>query len=134
MSMQVTALKYGFSKTISTPFDQAVQRAKDALQKQGFGVQAEINLSNALKEKLGVEVPRQLILGACNPQIAYKALQAEPEISLLLPCNVTLRQTGDNVEVAVIDAGKLMEFVGNPELRPLAEEVRRRLQAVLDEV
>ncbi len=132
--MQVTALKYGFSKTISTPFDQAVQRAKDALQKQGFGVQAEINLSNALKEKLGVEVPRQLILGACNPQIAYKALQAEPEISLLLPCNVTLRQTGDNVEVAVIDAGKLMEFVGNPELRPLAEEVRRRLQAVLDEV
>lgn len=132
--MQVTALKYGFSKTISASFDQAVQRAKDALQKQGFGVQAEINLSNALKEKLGVEVPRQLILGACNPQIAYKALQAEPEISLLLPCNVTVRQTGDNVEVAVIDAGKLMEFVGNPELRPLAEEVKRRLQAVLDEV
>ncbi len=132
--MQVTALKYGFSKTINTSFDQAVQRAKDALQKQGFGVQAEINLSNALKEKLGVDVPRQLILGACNPQIAYKALQAEPEISLLLPCNVTVRQTGENVEVAVIDAGKLMEFVGNPELRPLADEVKRRLQAVLDEV
>jgi uncharacterized protein (DUF302 family) len=132
--MQVTALKYGFSKTLSTSFDQAVQRAKDALQKQGFGVQAEINLSNALKEKLGVEVARQLILGACNPQIAYKALQAEPEISLLLPCNVTVRQTGDKVEVAVIDAGKLMEFVGNPELRPLADEVKRRLQAVLDEV
>lgn len=132
--MQVTALKYGFSKTISASFDQAVQRAKDALQKQGFGVQAEINLSNALKEKLGVEVPRQLILGACNPQIAYKALQAEPEISLLLPCNVTVRQTGDKVEVAVIDAGKLMEFVGNPELRPLAEEVKRRLQTVLDEI
>lgn len=132
--MQVTALKYGFSKTISASFDQAVQRAKDALQKQGFGVQAEINLSNALKEKLGVEVPRQLILGACNPQIAYKALQAEPEISLLLPCNVTVRQADDNVEVAVIDAGKLMEFVGNPELRPLAEEVKRRLQTVLDEI
>jgi uncharacterized protein (DUF302 family) len=132
--MQVTALKYGFSKTLSTSFDQAVQRSKDALQKQGFGVQAEINLSNALKEKLGVEVPRQLILGACNPQIAYKALQAEPEISLLLPCNLTVRQTGENVEVAVIDAGKLMEFVGNPELRPLAEEVKRRLQTVLDEI
>ncbi|HET6936105.1 MAG TPA: DUF302 domain-containing protein, partial [Candidatus Angelobacter sp.] len=87
-----------------------------------------------LKEKLGVEIPRQLILGACNPQIAYQALQAEPEISLLLPCNVTVRQTGDKVEVAVIDAGKLMEFVGNPELRPLADEVKRRLQAVLDEV
>jgi uncharacterized protein (DUF302 family) len=69
---------------------------------QGFGIQAEINISGALREKLGVELPPQIILGACNPQLAYKALQAEPGISLLLPCNVTVRQNGAQVEVAVI--------------------------------
>ncbi len=132
--MQTTALKYGYAKTVSASFDETLDRVRKALQQEGFGVQAEINLSNALREKLGVELPRQLILGACNPQIAYKALQAEPEVSLLLPCNVTLRQTANGVEVAVIDAGKLMEFVGNPELTPLAAEVKRRLQAVLEAV
>ncbi len=129
--MQTTALKYGYSKTISASFEETLDRVRNALKEEGFGVQAEINITNALREKLGVEVPRQLILGACNPQIAYKALQAEPEISLLLPCNVTLRQTSKGVEVAVIDAGKLMDFIGNPQLTPLAAEVQRRLQAVL---
>ncbi len=132
--METTALKYGYAKTVSASFDQTLDRVRGALQKEGFGVQAEINISNALREKLGVEVPRQVILGACNPQIAYKALQAEPEISLLLPCNVTVRQTSNGAEVAVIDAGKLMEFVGNPELIPLAAEVKRRLQAVLESI
>lgn len=132
--MQSTALKYGYSKTVSGTFEQTLDRVRKALQEEGFGVQAEINISSALREKLGVEVPRQLILGACNPQLAYKAMQAEPEITLLLPCNVTLRQNDDGVEVAVIDAGKMMQFVGNPELRPIAEEVNRRLQSVLDRV
>lgn len=132
--MQSTALQYGYSKSVSGTFEQTLDRVRNALQQEGFGVQAEINISNALREKLGVEVPRQLILGACNPQLAYKAMQAEPEITLLLPCNVTLRQNGDRVEVAVIDAGKMMQFVGNPELRPIAEEVNRRLQSVLARV
>lgn len=132
--MQNIALKYGHLKSVSGTFEQTLDRVRKALQEEGFGVQAEINISNALREKLGVEVPRQLILGACNPQLAYKAMQAEPEITLLLPCNVTLRQNGDQVEVAVIDAGKMMQFVGNPELRPIAEEVTRRLQSVLARV
>jgi uncharacterized protein (DUF302 family) len=132
--MQTTALKYGYSKLVQTSFDETLERVRQALQKEGFGVQAEINISNALREKLGVELPRQLILGACNPQLAYKAMQLEPEISLLLPCNVTLRQTPDGVEVAVIDAGKLMQFVGNPDLTPLAEEANRRLQSVLESI
>lgn len=132
--MQTTALKYGYAKVVSASFDETLERVRKALEQEGFGVQAEINISNALREKLGVELPRQLILGACNPQLAYKALQREPEISLLLPCNVTLRQTTDGVEVAVIDAGKLMQFVGNPELTPLAEEANRRLQAVLEKL
>jgi uncharacterized protein (DUF302 family) len=132
--MQTTALKYGYAKVVSASFDDTLERVRKALQQQGFGVQAEINISNALREKLGVELPRQLILGACNPQLAYKAMQLEPEISLLLPCNVTLRQTADGVEVAVIDAGKMMQFVGNPELTPLAQEANRRLQAVLEAI
>lgn len=132
--MQMTAQKYGYVKTVNCSFADAVERVKNALQEQGFGVQAEIDISGALREKLGVEMPPQIILGACNPQLAYQALQAEPEISLLLPCNVTVRQTGQTVEVAVIDAEKLMEFVGNPELKPLATEAKRKLQAVLEKV
>jgi uncharacterized protein (DUF302 family) len=132
--MQTTALKYGYAKVVSTSFDDTLERVRKALQQEGFGVQAEINISNALREKLGVELPRQLILGSCNPELAYKAMQLEPEISLLLPCNVTLRQTADGVEVAVIDAGKMMQFVGNPELTPLAQEANRRLQAVLEAI
>jgi len=132
--MQMTAQKYGYAKTVNCSFADAVERVKNALQEQGFGVQAEIDISGALREKLGVEMPPQIILGACNPQLAYQALQAEPEISLLLPCNVTVRQTGQTVEVAVIDAEKLMEFVGNPELKSLASEAKRKLQAVLEKV
>ncbi|HET9791541.1 MAG TPA: DUF302 domain-containing protein [Candidatus Angelobacter sp.] len=130
----MTAQKYGYAKTVNCSFADAVGRVKNALQEQGFGVQAEIDISGALREKLGVEIPPQIILGACNPQLAYQALQAEPEISLLLPCNVTVRQAGQTVEVAVIDAEKLMEFVGNPELKPLASEAKRKLQAVLEKV
>ncbi len=132
--MQATALKYGYSKIVNLPFSEALDRTKKALQEQGFGVQAEINISSALREKIGVEVPPQIILGACNPHLAHKALQAEPEISLLLPCNVTVRQEGQQVKVAVIDAEKLMDFVGNPELKPLAAEAKRRLEAVLETI
>ena len=134
MTTAITALKYGSSRSIAASFDDAVVRAKKALEQEGFGVQAEIDISKALKEKLGVDVPRQLILGACNPRLAFQALQAEPEVALLLPCNVTVSQKPGAVEVAVIDAGRLMEFVGNPALKPLAEEVSRRLQAVLEKV
>lgn len=130
----MTTQKYGYSKTVNFPFSEALERTKRALQEQGFGIQAEINISGALREKLGVELPPQIILGACNPQLAYKALQAEPGISLLLPCNVTVRQNGAHVEVAVIDAEKLMEFVGNPDLKPLAAEAKRRLQAALGSI
>ena len=132
--MQMTALKFGYSRTVSYSFSEALERTKRALQEQGFGVQAEINISNALREKLGIEVAPQIILGACNPQLAYKALQAEPEISLLLPCNVTVRQDGQRVQVAVIDAEKMMDFVGNPELKPLAAEAKRKLQVALEKI
>lgn len=130
----ITALNYGSSKTVTGSFEETVERVKQALQREGFGVQAEIDITKALKEKLGVEIPRQLILGACNPQLAFQALQLEPEVSLLLPCNVTLTQKPGAVEVAVVDAGRLMEFVGNPALQPIAREANRRLHAVLQAV
>ena len=79
-------------------------------------------------------MPQQIILGACNPQLAHKAFQAKPEIGLLLPCNVNVRQHDHHVRIAVIDAKRLMDFVGNPELRPIAEEAKRRLQAVLERI
>lgn len=129
-----TALRYGYSKLVNAGFDQTLERVRAALQQEGFGVQAEISLSTALREKLGVELPRQLILGTCNPQLAYKALQMEPEISLLLPCNITVRQTDIGVEVAVIDARKMMDFVGNPALTSIAEEANRRLRAALEQI
>jgi len=132
--MQITAQKYGYSRVIRCSFDEALERTRKTLQQQGFGVQAEIDISTALHEKLGVNIPRQVILGACNPQLAYQALQAEPEISLLLPCNVTVQQSGSNVQVSVIDAEKLMQFVGKPELKPIAMEAKRRLQAVLENI
>lgn len=130
----ITALNYGSSKTITGSFEDTMARVKQALQREGFGVQAEIDISQALKEKMGVEIPRQVILGACNPQLAYQALQLEPEVSLLLPCNVTLTQKPGAVEVAVVDAGRLMEFVGNPALQPIAQEANRRLHAVLQTI
>ena len=132
--MQGTVHKYGYSKLVRCSFDEALERTKKTLQQQGFGVQAEINLSTAIHEKLGVNLPREVILGACNPQLAYQALQAEPEISLLLPCNITVRQHGSDVEVSVIDAEKLMQFVGNPALEPVAVEAKRRLQAMLETI
>lgn len=132
--MQLTAQKYGYSKTVNSSFNEALERTKKALQEEGFGVQAEINISNALREKLGVEVPQQIILGACNPGLAHKALKAEPEIGLLLPCNVTVRQDGEQVRVAVIDAERLMDFVGNPELKPIAAEAKSRLRAVVERI
>jgi uncharacterized protein (DUF302 family) len=132
--MQTLVQRYGYSKTVNCSFQEALERTKKALQEQGFGIQAEINISSALREKLGVKMPEQIILGTCNPQLAYKALQAEPEISLLLPCNVTVRQDGQKAKVAVIDAEKLMEFVNNPELKPLAAEAARRLHTVLDQI
>lgn len=132
--MEVAAHKYGYSRVVHYSFEEALERTRKTLQQQGFGVQAEIDISTALHEKLGVNVPRQVILGACNPQLAYQALEAEPEISLLLPCNVTVRQSGPEVEVSVIDAEKLMQFVGKAELKPLAVEAKRRLQAVLENI
>ena len=124
--------KYGFSKVISMPFASAMEKARQALTQQGFGVLAEIDIRKAMKEKLNTEYPNYVILGACNPQLAHRALQSEPRLGLLLPCNVTVREVEGGTEVAVVDADAMLSMVGNQELQPIADEASQRLQRVLE--
>ena len=125
---------YGYSRSVDVGFDEVVERTKAALKEQGFGVLAEIDIRAAMKEKLGLDVAPHLILGACNPQLAHRALEAEPEISLLLPCNVVVRERDGRVQVSAIDAERMMSFVGNPALEPVAREANERLRKAVDAV
>lgn len=135
MDMQVAASEpaYGFSAPVSSAsFDQARERVTEALKKEGFGVLTEIDVTATLKKKLGVDFRRYVILGACNPQLAHQALQAELGIGLLLPCNVCLWQADDDaVVVSIADPRAMFQIVGNPSLQPIVEEATRRLRAAL---
>ena len=130
--MTASRQPYGFSRTVKLPFEQAIEKTKEALKAQGFGVLSEIFIHKALKEKLNVEYPKYVILGACNPQLAYQALQAEPQLGLLLPCNVTVRENKDGSEVSMVDAHKMLSIVGNDALRPVADDANQRLKKALD--
>jgi uncharacterized protein (DUF302 family) len=132
MSNQSTSGGYGFSKALDVPFDEALERTREALQGEGFGVLSEINLKEKLKEKLGVDFRDYVILGACHPPLAYQTLQAETEIGLLLPCNVIVYEQEGRSVVAAIDAAKMMTVVGNPQLEAAAAEVNEKLRRVID--
>lgn len=126
--------KYSIQTTVDLSFAEAVEQTKRALAEQGFGVLSEIDLQQKLKEKLGVDMPRYLILGACNPPLAYRALQAEPEIGLLLPCNVIVRETPDGRSlVAAVDPDAMLSVVGdNAAIAEVGRDARGRLQATID--
>jgi uncharacterized protein (DUF302 family) len=116
---------------LAGPLEAAVERTKEALKSEGFGVLTTIDVRDTMKQKLGVEIEPYVILGACNPHLAYRGLQAEPELGLLLPCNVTLRERADGVEVMAIDPELMLGVVGaNPELEAVAAEAAARLQRV----
>jgi len=125
--------EYGIRREVPLPFQQAIDKTRAALQQQGFGVLTEIDIQAKLKEKLGVDFKRYVILGACNPPLAYKALQAEPEIGLLLPCNVIVYEVDDGSSVvAAIDPDSMAMMVGdNPAVLEVARDARRRLQDAL---
>jgi uncharacterized protein (DUF302 family) len=126
-------LKYGMSTVVTLPYDEAVARTRDALAKEGFGVLSEIDVQATLKKKLDVDFRPYVILGACNPPLAHRALTTEPEIGLLLPCNVIVHQ-GDapgTCVVAAVDPEVSLGRVGNEALAPVAAEVKSRLQRVL---
>ncbi|HUP49511.1 MAG TPA: DUF302 domain-containing protein [Thermoanaerobaculia bacterium] len=122
---------YGIRKVVALPFAEAVAKTTAALQEQGFGVLSEIDLRAKLKEKLGVDVPNYLILGPCNPPLAYKALQAEPEIGLLLPCNVIVYEKDGKTVVSAVDPDAMLGIVANPAVAEVAADAKKRLQAAM---
>lgn len=123
--------KYAFGKTFDSGFDQVVDRVTQALAKEGFGVLSDIDVAGTLKKKLGLELPAYRILGACNPQFAHRALQAEPEIGTLLPCNVVVRREGTKTRVDIMDPLAVMQLTGRPEVATIAQDVRGRLDRML---
>ena len=134
-AQQLQHSKYGFSKTVDLPYEDAVEKARAALKAEGFGVLCEIDIKEKLKEKLGVDFRNYVILGACNPPLAYETLQQEIGIGLLLPCNVIVYETdeaGKSV-VAAIDAKTMLSVVGtsNATINAVATEVNEKLQRVV---
>ena len=127
--MSTTARAYGRMVELDTTFDTAIEAATAALKEQGFGVLTTIEVDKVLKEKIGVERDRYTILGACNPQFADKALEADIDIGLLLPCNVTVREEGGKQLVTFVDPKAMLAAAGeSPELSAIAEDVRARLE------
>jgi uncharacterized protein (DUF302 family) len=129
-------LAYGMTTTVKLPYESAVQRVREALADEGFGVLTEIDVQQTLRKKLDVEFRPYVILGACNPPLAHRALTAERDVGLLLPCNVIVYasdRAGESV-VAAVDPEVSLSRVGNEGLRPLAAEVKSRLQRVIDVV
>ena len=119
---------YGQHITISGPFASAVEKVTQALKNEGFGVLSDIDIQKAMKEKLGVDMPAYRILGACNPPLAHRALQAEPEIGLLLPCNVTVRDGADGtVSVGFLDPQTMVQMTSNLGVASVADEAGERL-------
>ena len=125
-------MTYYFSKTVEVSFDDAVTRVTEALKSEGFGILTEIDVRETLKKKLDVDFRPYKILGACNPPLAHRALQAEDKIGLMLPCNVIVQELSPGqVEVAAIDPVASMQAIENPDLRDVAQEVRRKLKSVI---
>lgn len=124
-------IDYGFSRKLNLSFTEAIERVKETLKAEGFGVLSEINITEKFKEKLGVEFRNYVILGACNPPIAHQALQEELGLGLLLPCNVVVYEDEGESVVAAIDAAKMMSVVGNPKLESAATLVNEKLQRAI---
>ncbi len=127
------ATGYHFTKVVNTSFDDAITQVTEALKREGFGILTEIDVQSALKKKIGVEFRKYRILGACNPQMAHKALQIEDKIGTMLPCNVILQETATRqVEVSAVDPVASMQAVNNPKLADVAQTVQAKLKAVIE--
>ena len=128
-------MSYYFSTKIESEFEQAIERVTGELQKEGFGILTEIDVKATLKKKLDVDFRNYLILGACNPPFAYRALQTEPKLGIMLPCNVVVEELEDGlIEVAAVDPLVAMAVVDNQELEEVATEIRQKLKNALGRV
>jgi len=125
---------YGFTTTLSgIDFEQALEKTIEALKAEGFGVLSEIDIQSAMKTKLGVDMPRYRILGACNPPLAHQALQAEPDIGLLLPCNVIVREAEDGrIVVGFLNPQVMVELVEKPGMKAVSDDAEKRLRRVCE--
>jgi uncharacterized protein (DUF302 family) len=132
--MEGTDIRYALVRVVDLPYEEADRRVREELQQEGFGVLTEIDVRATLKQKLDVDFPPYVILGACNPPLAHRALTEEPDIGLLLPCNVVVRTAGGRTVVEALDPVTQLEVTGNPDLVPLAQEVRARMERVLAKV
>jgi len=125
-------IEYGFGKAVGMSFDDAIVRVTQALQDEGFGILSDIDVAGAMKKKLNQDMPPYRILGACNPPLAHRALESEPSIGLLLPCNVVVRQDGAGVVyVEFMDPNAVLNLVNKTQITELAAEVRQRLERVM---
>jgi uncharacterized protein (DUF302 family) len=127
-------MSYKYTKEINLEFEKAVEKTKEELKKEGFGILTEINVKETLKKKLNVEYDDYMILGACNPEFAYKALKAEKEIGLLLPCNVIVYRDNQKTFVSAINPVKAMAVVKNKELKVIAGQVKKKLKKVINNI
>ncbi|MCS7256012.1 MAG: DUF302 domain-containing protein [Thermomicrobium sp.] len=123
--------RYGFGIDLDRPFEEVLTAVQNALKEQGFGVLTTIDVKATLKEKLGLDMERYVILGACNPPLAHRALETEREVGLLLPCNVVVREVNGKTRVEIADPKAMLGIVGNPALDELANEARSRLERAL---
>ena len=127
-------MKYGYNKKTSLSFDKAVEKVKEVLETKGFGVLTEIDVKATMKKKLGIDYDNYIILGACNPEFAHKALQEEKEIGLLLPCNVIVYEDNSDVYVSSILPSFAIGMVGNTKLAEISSEVEEELKSVIDSI
>ena len=126
-------MEYVIVKTVKMNFNQAVESITESLKNEGFGIITEINMSKTLNTKLGKDIPPYLILGACNPGYAYKAVTTEPRVGVMLPCNVIVRQLdGLDVEIAAIDPIASMSSINNRDLMEFAQEIKEKLQNAIN--
>lgn len=130
----LTHHSYGIRKDTALSFEDALARTRTALQAQGFGVLTEIDVTATLKAKLGVAMDQYIILGACNPPLAHRAIQAQPEVGLLLPCNVVVREAGDTTVVEAIDPESAMGLVNDAAVHAVALEAKQRLIQALEAI
>ncbi len=127
-------MNYGFSKTVDLSFEDTINKVTEELKKEGFGILTTIDIKETLKNKIDVDFKKYTILGACNPTLAHKALQAEEEIGLLLPCNVIVYEKEGKSAVSVFDPSLMSKVVENEKLDSIAEEVKEKLERVFDNI